>query len=106
VSGYYDVTHGDGLAAIFPAWMKSFYQVRQDRFKSFGRNVFGKEDGIKAMEEFLESIGMKLRLRNLGCKLEDAQAIAELAIKSSPYLAAHPIPLDISTIAKIYHDSF
>ena len=106
VSGYYDVTHGDGLAAIFPAWMRSFYQVRQDRFKSFGKNVFGKEDGIKAMEEFLESIGMKLRLRNLGCKLEDAQAIAELAIKSSPYLAAHPIPLDANAIAKIYRDSF
>ena len=64
--------------------MRSFYQVREDRFKSLGKNVFGKEDGIKAMEEFLESVGMRLRLRNLGCKLEDAQAIAELAIKSSP----------------------
>jgi hypothetical protein len=106
LSGYYDVTHGDGLAAIFPAWMRSFYQVRQDRFKSFGKNIFGKEDGIKAMEDFLESVGMKLRLRSLGCKLEDAPAIAELAIKSSPYLAAHPIPLDANTIAKIYRDSF
>ena len=106
VSGYYDVTHGDGLAAIFPAWMRSFYQLREDRFKSLAKNVFGKEDGIKAVEEFLESVGMRLRLRNLGCKLEDAQAIAELAIKSSPYLTAHPTPLDVNTIAKIYRDSF
>jgi hypothetical protein len=106
LSGYYDVTHGDGLAALFPAWMRSFSQVRQDRFKAFGKNIFGKEDGIKAMEEFLESVGMRLRLRNLGCKLEDAQAIAELAIKTSPYLADHPTPLDANAIAKIYRDSF
>ena len=79
LSGYYDVTHGDGLAALLPAWMSTFYQVRQDRFKSLGRNVFGKEDGLKATEDFFESVGMRVRLRDLGCKLEDAQAIGELA---------------------------
>ena len=106
LSGYYDVTHGDGLAALLPAWMRSFYQVRQDRFNSLGKNVFGKEDGIKATEDFFESVGMRLRLRDLGCKLEDAQAIAELAVKSSPFLAEHPTPLDVNAIAKIYRDSF
>ena len=106
LSGYYDVTHGDGLAAIFPAWMRSFYQVRQDRFRLFGNNVFGKEDGIKAMEDFLESVGMRLRLRNLGCKLEDLQALAELALKSSPQLETHPTPLDLNAIIKIFRDSF
>ena len=106
LSGYYDITHGDGLAALMLAWMKSFKSVRQDRFKSLGKNVFGKKDGIKATEEFLESIGMRLRLRQLGCKLEDAQAIAELTIKSSPMLKTHPTLLDANAIAKIYHDSF
>ena len=106
VSGYYDVTHGDGLAALFPAWMNSFYQVRQGRFNSLGKNVFGKKDGIKAMEEFLESIGMRLRLRNLGCKLEDAQTVAELAIKTSPYLSVHPTPMDVNAVTRIFRDSF
>jgi alcohol dehydrogenase class IV len=86
--------------------MRSFYQVRQDRFRLLGRNVFGKEDGLKAIEEFFESVGMRLRLRDLGCKLEDAQAIAELAVKSSPFLEEHPTPLDVNAIAKIYRDSF
>jgi hypothetical protein len=86
--------------------MMSFYQVRQARFDALGKNVFGKKDGIKAMEEFLESIGMRLRLRDLGCKLEDAQMIAELAIKTSPYLAVHPTPMDVKAVAKIYGDSF
>jgi len=106
LSGYYDVTHGDGLAALLPAWMRSFYHVKQDRFKSLGRNVFGKEDGLKATEDFFESVGMRLRLRDLGCKVEDAQAIAELAVKSSPFLAEHPTPLGVDVIAKIYRDSF
>ena len=106
LSGYYDITHGDGLAALLPAWMKSFYNVRADRFKSLAKNVFGKEDGIKATEEFLESVGMRLRLGKLGCKLEDAQAIAELTIKSSPMLKNHPTLLDAKAITKIYRDSF
>ena len=86
--------------------MRSFYQVRQDRFQLLGKNVFGKQDGLKATEDFFESVGMRLRLRDLGCKLEDAQAIAELAIKTSRYLAEHPTPLDANAIAKIYRDSF
>ncbi|MDD5289465.1 MAG: iron-containing alcohol dehydrogenase, partial [Dehalococcoidales bacterium] len=106
LSGYYDVTHGDGLAALLPAWMRSFYQVRESRFKSLGRNVFGKEDGLKATEEFFESVGMRLRLGALGCKLEQAQEIAELAIKSSPWLSTHPTPLDANAIAKIYREAF
>ena len=106
LSGYYDVTHGDGLAALLPAWMRSFYQVRQSRFESLGKNVFGKEDGLHATEDFFESVGMRLRLRDLGCKLEDAPAIAELAIKSSPFLAEHPTPLDANAIVKIFQDSF
>jgi alcohol dehydrogenase YqhD (iron-dependent ADH family) len=106
LSGYYDLTHGDGLAALFPAWMKSFNKVREDRFKSLGKNVFGKEDGLNAIEEFLERVGMKLRLGKLGCKLQHAQVIAELTIKSSPMLNDHPTPLDTNAIVKIFQDSF
>jgi alcohol dehydrogenase YqhD (iron-dependent ADH family) len=106
LSGYYDITHGDGLAAIFPAWMKSFERVREDRFRSLARKVFDKEDGIKAIEEFLECIGMRLRLRNLGCELQQMHELAELAVKSSYNAAAHPTPLDINAITKIFLDSF
>jgi alcohol dehydrogenase class IV len=86
--------------------MRSFSSVREERFRSLGKNVFGEEDGLKAMEKFLESIGMRLRLRDLGCKLADAEVVADLAIKSSPMLKTHPTPLDINAIAKIYRDSF
>lgn len=106
LSGYYDVTHGAGLAAMLPAWMKVTQPVRKERFEALGKNVFGKKDGIKATEEWLTSVGMNLRLRDLGCDLEKADIIANLAVKSSPWIVNHPTPLDASNIAKIYREAY
>jgi len=107
LSGYYDVIHGEGLAALLPAWMRFTLPTMKDRFDSLGKNVFGKEDGILATEEWLESVGMRLRLRDLGCELERAEEIAELAIKSTPGLSrGHPGTLDAEAIAQIYRDSY
>ncbi len=102
LSGYYDITHGDGLAALLPAWMKHYYKINNHRFNSLGKNVFGKKDGLKATEQFLNGIGMGLRLGDLGCKLEDVQSIVDLVFKSSPANT----PLDANTIAEIYQNSF
>jgi len=48
----------------------------------------------------------RLRLRDLGCELEHAEEIAELVLKSSRSISAHPRPLDAAAIAQIYRDSF
>ena len=78
----------------------------KDRFDLLGKNVFDKPDGILATEEWLESVGMRLRLRDLGCELEHADEIAELAVESSPWLSRHPRTLDAEAIAQIYRDSY
>jgi alcohol dehydrogenase class IV len=107
VSGYYDVTHGEGLAALLPAWMKFYLPEMKERFDLLGQNVFGKKDGIRATEEWLQSVGMRLRLRDMGCELERADEIAELAIQSTPGLDSRgPKTLDAAAIAQIYRDSF
>ena len=102
LSGYYDITHGEGLAALLPIWMRHFYKVNNTRFNSLGKNVFGKKDGLKATEQFLESIGMRLRLGDLGCKPEDTEMITELVLKSYPGKLA----VDAKSIADIYRNSF
>ena len=102
LSGYYDITHGEGLAALLPAWMQHFYRADNPRFNALGKNVFGEKDGLEDTEQFLESIGMRLRLGDLGCKLEDTQLITDLVVKSYPGKLA----LDTDTIAQIYRDSF
>jgi len=107
LSGYYDVTHGEGLAALLPAWMKFYLPEMQERFDSLGQNVFGKKDGIRATEEWLQSVGMRIRLRDMGCELERADEIAELAIQSTPGLdSGGPKSLNAAAIAQIYRDSF
>jgi alcohol dehydrogenase YqhD (iron-dependent ADH family) len=102
LSGLYDITHGEGLASLLPVWMRHFYKVDNSRFNSLGRNVFGKKNGLKATEQFLDSIGMRLRLGALGCKLEDTDIITDIVSKSSP----GRVTLDAKTVAEIYRDSF
>ena len=102
LSGYYDITHGEGLAALLPVWMEHHYKVNNTRFNSLGKKVFGKKDGLMATEQFLDRIGMRLRLRDLGCKLEDTQIITDLVFKSSPA----DLALDANTIVEIFRGSF
>jgi len=106
VSGLYDITHGDGLAALLPTWMRHILPARKDRLDSLGKNVFGKTDGILATEEWLEKVGMKLRLRELGCKLEQAEEIADITVRTAGRLHMHPRTLDAEAIAQIYRDSY
>ena len=107
LSGYYDVTHGEGLAALLPAWMKFYLPEMKERFTLLGQKVFGKNDGIKATEEWFQSVGLRLRLRDMGCELERADEIAELAIQSTPGLDSDgPKTLDAAAIAGIYRDSY
>ena len=106
VSAIYDVTHGAGLAALLPAWMRHVQPVRPERFEMLGKNVFGKPDGIKAMEEWLEEMGMRVKLGDLGCEIERAADVAENTIATFPALNQHPRELNAEGIAQIYRDSF
>lgn len=89
LSGLYDVAHGAGLAVMFPAWMK--YNMKQDvmRFAQFAVRVFGCEmdfqnpertakEGIAKFEQFLVSIGMPIRFKELGAKAEDIPTLIEM----------------------------
>jgi len=105
LSGYYNIAHGDGLAALLPAWMRFTFPVRQDRFHSLGGNVLGAEDGIAATEKWLEKVGMRLRLSDLGIEPQRYAEMAASAIRTAPWLKYHPRPLDINAIKQIYQDS-
>jgi len=106
LEGYNDCTHGDGLAAMLPAWMKYTLPVRRERFASLGKNVFGEADGITAVEKWLDKIGMRLKLRDLGIKPEDFQSLAKITLKSDPRIIKHPNLLNESVIMQLYEDSY
>ena len=87
LSGFYDITHGWGLAIITPRWMKHILSERTlPRFVKYGINVFGIDASLpeweiaeKAIDEtyqFFESIGIPMHLRELGI---DDSRIGEMA---------------------------
>ena len=83
LGGMFDVTHGAGLAAIWPHWARYVYRDCLPRFVQFARNVMGVTDaatdeetalrGIAAMEDFYHEIGMPTNLRELGIHPTAAQ---------------------------------
>lgn len=85
MGGMFDVTHGAGLAAIWPSWARYVYKDCLPRFVRFARNVMGirsegsdleiAEAGIWAMEQFYRSIGMPTNMRELGIAPSDSQIL-------------------------------
>lgn len=106
VSGYYDIAHGDGLAALLPAWMRYTSSVSKERLGALGRGVFARPDGILATEGWLQGVGMKLRLRELGIEPSRIREMADNALKTTPSLKSYPQRLDAGAIAQIYRDAY
>ena len=87
------ITHGAGLAVIFPAWMRYVWHEHPERFLDFGREVFGIEpvdpetDGvditpeqatedavlqtIDELQAFFVSLGMPSHLSEFGMTAND-----------------------------------
>lgn len=93
LSGMFDVTHGAGLAALWPWWARYVYKDHVSRFAQFAVNVMDVESsadleemalkGIEALEAFFRTIGMPVCMTELlGRKLTDAE-IKELARRCS-----------------------
>ncbi|MDM8275373.1 iron-containing alcohol dehydrogenase [Enorma phocaeensis] len=96
------ITHGAGLAVIFPAWMRFVWRAHPERFLEFGRQVFGIEpvdpevddlsgidekitperavhDAVEAtideLQDFFCSLGMPRTLGDLGVTEEDVDKL-------------------------------
>ena len=94
LSGMFDVTHGAGLAAIWPSWARYVYKENVSRFVRFAVNVLGVPQdftdpegtalkGIEAMERFYHAIGMPVNIHELiGKEITDGE-IREMVRKCS-----------------------
>jgi alcohol dehydrogenase YqhD (iron-dependent ADH family) len=90
LSAKWDITHGSGLAVIYPAWLKFVYanadEQRLNVLNRFAKNVFGFigptaiKKTISALEEFYKTIGMPTRLSELDITADDDD-IAQMAEK-------------------------
>ena len=89
IGGMFDVTHGAGLAAIWPSWARYVYKDCLPRFVKFAVDVMGADPaatdeetalaGIAAMEDFFRAIDMPTTMKELGIEPTEKQ-IKELAL--------------------------
>jgi alcohol dehydrogenase YqhD (iron-dependent ADH family) len=94
LSGMFDVTHGAGLAAIWPSWARYVMHENLNRFVRFAVNVMDVPNdftdpettalkGIEAMERFYHDIGMPVNIKELiGRDITDEE-IKEMTRKCS-----------------------
>lgn len=112
LSGLYDVTHGAGLAVMFPAWMKYVMHHDVARFAQFAVRVWDCEmdfqhpentasQGIERYEQFMQSIGMPVRFAELGAKAEDIPQLIKTLGLGKRTLGSF-IKLTEEDVAKIY----
>lgn len=94
LSGMFDVTHGAGLAAIWPSWARYVMHENLSRFVRFAVNVMDVPNdftdpegtalkGIEAMECFYHAIGMPINIKELIGKDISDEEIHEMTRKCS-----------------------
>jgi alcohol dehydrogenase len=88
LSAAYDMAHGAGLAVVFPAWMKHAYKQDIPRFAQIAARVWGIDHdvfnpertallGIARLESFWSSLGLAVRLSDLGIGKERINEMAD-----------------------------
>ncbi len=114
LSGMYDfVTHGAGLAVIFPAWAKYVYKENIPRFCQYASRVWNIEidfdnpektalAGIEATESFFKSLNMPTRLSELGIGSEKFEEMADKCTFHRQRVIPTYIPLGNEEIVDIF----
>lgn len=115
LGGMFDVTHGAGLAAVWPAWARYVYKDALPRFVRYAVNVMqvkpeGSDEeiaqkGIRAMEEFYHAIGMPVNLRELGITPTEEQ-IHEMAVRCAKACGGSKVSAKLlhqKDMEEIYH---
>lgn len=93
ISAIYDISHGQGLAIILPAFMAmTARRYGEERLESYGRNVWGLEGdnipdrAIEKTRQFFNSLGLPSRLEDKDISDEYFDQIADDAVNIRPRL--------------------
>ncbi|MEA1885224.1 MAG: iron-containing alcohol dehydrogenase [Thermotogota bacterium] len=111
LSALYDLTHGAGLAIIFPAWIKYVYKAYPEKMLHFFHNVFDVEavfddpqymieEGLKRLKNFYRSIGMPVSLKDAGIEENKFEEMAGKCTVFGPI--SNFVKLEKSDVVEIY----
>jgi len=94
LSGFYDITHGAGLAIMIPAWMKYVYKHDIPRFAQFGNRVFNIDINtqnieetallaIEQLESFFKELNLPIRFSEAGLPTDELDKLAKSLVLES-----------------------
>ena len=111
LSGFYDITHGIGLAILTPAWMEYVLtDENSHRFARFAREVFGvtEEDdmaaakkGIDCLKMFFGDLEMPSKLSEVGIDESKFELMAKEAVRTSGISIRAYVKLDETDVVNI-----
>lgn len=115
LSAFYDITHGEGLAILTPAWMEHILsEDTLSNFVDFAKNVWGLSGdddwelahaGIDALKKFFfETMGMPSNLRAVG--ITDDKNFDIMAQKACDGSKGSFVPLTKEDIVEIFKAAF
>lgn len=112
VSALYDVTHGAGLAVIFPAWLTYMADHNVRKVAQFANRVWdvpASEDkkamaleGVARIKAFLHEIGMPTTFRELGIENPDISALVCRLHENKGEFVGNYVKLDRQATRQIY----
>lgn len=116
LSGMFDnVSHGAGLAVLWPAWAKLSYKACPERFLRYSYEVMGitktndsEADilaGIAKTKEYFKSIGMPTTLAELGVYEDSFEKLADNAMFHGKRVLKDIVTVDYDMALKIYKEA-
>ena len=113
LSGEYDLSHGESLSVMYPAWLRYTRNHNPARTAQFFVNVFGIENnffdvqdtidrGIATLEHFFKSLNMPIRLSETGISDCDINKIASKASEGGKRTLGFYVTLKHDDFVKIY----
>jgi len=116
VSGFYDITHGAGLASLTPNYYRYVLNEKNaSRFADFALNVFDVKNigsdmdiankGIDALEKFFASLGLPSKLRDLKVGNDKFEEMAKQVYSRTQFKGGFA-ELSINDIVCIYKLSY
>lgn len=110
ISGLYpNVTHGAGLAAIWPSWARYVYKANIMRWKKYSKSIWNTEDVSKTInlqEKYYKKIGLYTSLKDLGVKKEDLPLLALNASRNKTRFLEGDKKLYYQDMLKIYQMAY
>ena len=110
LSAQYNITHGEGMAVVLPAWTKYMAERKPWRPALFATRVFGADSFLynekerayilaDELERFFRKLSLKTTLTELGIDDKDFAIMAKRATRNGP--VGHYLPLTPEAIRDI-----